>query len=93
MPCLFANNLERGINVSKASNRSDTVVFSGLGDARANCVDCGWQCLSRNAVGAGKVHHNRTGHTVQCESYVLMTYALEGSAYVKEQRERKLNKR
>lgn len=34
-------------------------------DYYAQCQDCGWELMSRNALGVAAKHHDATGHTVR----------------------------
>lgn len=38
-----------------------------LVEARARCIDCGWETEARNAMGTAARHHKKTGHYVQVE--------------------------
>lgn len=62
-------------------NRSDTIKLSGVLDSRAKCEDCEWEAFTRNALGLGKLHHNQTGHSVEIESVLSVSYCLESSKH------------
>jgi hypothetical protein len=47
----------------------------------ARCKDCAKEWFSQNGMAVAKQHHDRTGHTVQVEQMVLVTWCLEGSSY------------
>ncbi len=38
-----------------------------LVEARARCIDCGWETEAKNAMGTAARHHQKTGHYVQVE--------------------------
>jgi hypothetical protein len=48
---------------------------SGVLDASARCEDCEFETdYYKNALANGAQHAQRTGHTVQCEQTIAVTY-------------------
>ena len=47
---------------------------TGLMHAIAICLDCGWECHTRNAQGLAAQHTDRTGHYVTVESHLTIAY-------------------
>ena len=53
---------------------------SGLIDAGADCVTCGWGTVGRNAMGVGAQHARRTGHYVQTWQTIGKSYNVPDAA-------------
>jgi hypothetical protein len=47
---------------------------SGVLDATAVCVDCEWFVRTSSALGLAAQHHDRTGHTVECQQTIGVRY-------------------
>lgn len=47
---------------------------SGLLAVFARCVTCGWESEAKNAAGNAAQHAERTGHQVQVEQTIGVTY-------------------
>lgn len=48
--------------------------LSGVVKSTAICRICGWHSTSRNSLGSAARHHDATGHTVDVEQVVQVTY-------------------
>jgi hypothetical protein len=53
---------------------SRRVTYSGLLDVHAECQDCGWTALTRNALGLAAQHSDRHGHFVRIEQTTGVSY-------------------
>lgn len=52
-----------------------TSKWSGLAEVEAECQDCSWGSMARNALPNAKRHAEVHGHRVRCLQQISVTYA------------------